>query len=135
MSGSQSSLGNAVNSSFRDPAGQLFVIDGRIIRIVNSSGVEDLRAFLDSTTARKFTDSGGLVRTDILEGTKARDLLENREINLLDTADAGIVVEHEQVPFQNFPYEWSAEMLHRAGRLTLDLAASLLYEGLGFKNG
>lgn len=134
MSGSQSSLGNAVNSSFRDPAGQLFVIDGRIIRIVNGSGVQDLRAFLDSTTARKFTDSGRLVGTDTLEATKARDLLEKREINLFDIADGSIVVEHEQIPFQNFPYEWSAEMLHSAGRLTLDLAESLLDEGLGLKD-
>jgi 2-polyprenyl-3-methyl-5-hydroxy-6-metoxy-1,4-benzoquinol methylase len=134
MSGSQSSLGNAVTSSFRDPAGRLFLIDGRIIRIVNSSGVPDLRAFLESSTSGQFIGSGRLVRTDILEATAASDLLEEGEINLFDPADGSIVVEHEQVPFQSFPYEWSPEMLHSAGRLTLDLAESLLDEGLGLKD-
>jgi 2-polyprenyl-3-methyl-5-hydroxy-6-metoxy-1,4-benzoquinol methylase len=133
MSGSRISLGNAVTASFRDPAGRLFVIDGRIIRIVNSSGVDDLKTFLESTTAGGFTESGRLVRTDILELNSARDLLEKIQIKPFDI-EGSIVVEHEKVPFQNFPYEWSAEMLHSAARLTLDLAESLLDEGLGLKD-
>ena len=132
--GSQPSLNNALTSSFRDPAGQLFVIGGRIIRKVNSSGVEDFRAFLDSATLRKFSKLGRLVRTDILDATKVREILETGDINLVNPTDDSLVVEHEKVPFQSFPYEWPAEMLHSAGQLTLDLAESLLDEGLGLKD-
>ena len=134
MSCSQSTPGNAVSASFRDPAGRLFAIDGRIIRIVNSHAVPDLLKFLESTTAQTFIASGRLVRSKILEATNARGLLNTGEINLLNPADNSIVVEHEKVPFQNFPYEWSAEMLHSAAGLTLDLAESLLDEGLGLKD-
>jgi hypothetical protein len=134
MSSSQSTPRNAVSVSFRDPAGRLFAIDGRIIRIVNSHAVPDILEFLESTTAQKFTASGRLVRSNILEPTNARELLDTGDINLLNPADNSIVVEHEKVPFQNFPYEWSAEMLHSAAGLTLDLAESLLDDGLGLKD-
>ncbi|MEK6321644.1 MAG: class I SAM-dependent methyltransferase [Acidobacteriota bacterium] len=135
MRSSQYSLSKAMPASFRDPAGRLFVIDGRIIRIVNSSGVRDLKAFLESTTSRKFIELGGLVRTDVLDSRTACNILEkSANSNLFDAADGSIIVEHEQVPFQNFPYEWPPEMLCSAGRLTLDFAESLLDEGLGLKD-
>lgn len=135
MGSSQTSLNNAATASFRDPAGRLFVIDGRIIRVVNSSGVQDLKAFFDSATSRKFIEQGQLVRTEILDATTAWPLFEKSGIkHPFDTADGSIVLEHEQVPFQNYPYEWSAEMLHSAGLLTLDFAESLLDEGLGLKD-
>jgi SAM-dependent methyltransferase len=46
-----------------------------------------------------------------------------------------MVVEHEQIPFRNYPHEWPPEMLHAAGMLTLELAESLLVDGLGLKDG
>ena len=44
------------------------------------------------------------------------------------------VFEHEKVEFVSYPYEWAPEMLHAAGRLTLDLARSCLREGYGLKD-
>lgn len=131
----QSSLNRAMPASFRDPAGRLFAIDGRIIRIVNRSGVRDLKAFLNSSTSRRFIELGSLVRTDILDARTAWSLFEkSANHNLFNNADGSMFVEHEKVPFQNFPYEWPPEMLYSAGSLTLDLAESLLDEGLGLKD-
>ena len=135
MGSTKASLNNTTMPSFRDPAGRLFVIDGRIIRVVNSSGVQDLKAFLDSTTSRKFIEQGRLVRSEILDAATAWSLFKKSGIDdAFYRTDGSVVVEHEQVPFQNFPYEWSPEMLHSAGLLTLDLAESLLDEGLGLKD-
>ena len=135
MSSSKSALNPATPASFRDPSGRLFVIDGRIIRVVNESGAADLEAFLDSTTSRRFTKSANLVRTEILDRSKAARLFERGELcGSVETIDRPLILEHEVVPFQNFPYEWPAEMLHSAALLTLDFAESLLEEGLGLKD-
>jgi SAM-dependent methyltransferase len=135
MKGSQSSSNASTLTSFRDPAGRLLIIDGRVLRIVNSTGVEDFRAFLNSTTARRFVEQGRLVRTEILDSSTARDVLANSQwSDRAGAADESIVAEHERVAFQSFPYEWPPEMLHAAGLLTLDLAESLLGEGLGLKD-
>ena len=134
MSGSQSSLGNVFTASFRDPAGRLCVIDGRLIRIVNRSAVSDLMDFLNSETARKLTESGQLVRSEILEFSQISSLLHQQMSGFFDIAEGSLFVEHERLPFQNFPYEWSPDMLHAAGRLTLDIVESLLDEGGGLKD-
>jgi SAM-dependent methyltransferase len=134
MKGPQFSSGKALTSSFRDPGGRLCVLDGRIIRVVNESAVADLRAFLKSATAGEFVASGHLVHTEILDAQEASNLLENSGLRVSGIVDRSLVVEHESLPFQNFPCEWSPEMLHAAARLTLDLAERLLDEGLGLKD-
>ena len=45
------------------------------------------------------------------------------------------VVEHQRVEFPSFAYEWCPEMLHEAGRLTIQIALDLLPEGIGLKDG
>lgn len=120
--------------SFRDPAGRVIVADERVFRVVNEAGLAHLREFLNSATARRFLESGSLVQTRFLS------LGEIGEINgaggRLLSFDIGgaAIVEHEKVSFQSYPYEWPPEMLYEAGRLTLDLAESLLNEGLGIKD-
>ena len=122
-------------TSFRDPAGRLFPVNGRILRAINPSGESDLRAFLNSAAARQLTDRGRLVRTTLLDPSQVVDLHnETEQLREPGWADATLHVEHERVPFQSFPYEWPPEMLHDAARLTLDLAESLMDEGFGLKD-
>jgi len=75
------------------------------------------------------------VRTTILDPASIERLATSGplagQFNLNEDA---IVAEHEQIPFQSFPYEWPPEMLHEAARLTLDLTESLLVESLGLKD-
>jgi 2-polyprenyl-3-methyl-5-hydroxy-6-metoxy-1,4-benzoquinol methylase len=122
-------------ASFRDPAGRLLKIDGQIIRIINRSGAADLEVFLASATAKKFTHEGRLVSTEFLNAVEVESLSSHPEVKRLraEMEDAS-VVRHEAVPFTTYPYEWPAQMLHAAGSLTLDLAESLLDEGMGLKD-
>ncbi len=106
-----------VGGSFRDPAGRLIDADGRLLRLVHPDGVAPLQAFLRSASGRAFMETKRVIATSVLE-----------------TTDAGLMLEHERVPFASFPYEWPPEMLQAAGRLTLELAESLLAEGLGLKD-
>ena len=120
--------------SFRDPGGALCAIDGRIVRIV-AAGAPDLEIFLSSKAAQKYVNSGQVVRTTILTGSQGVDVLAHAEIERAYTDLNGrMLVEHERIPFPSYPYEWTPEMLHAAGLLTLDLAQSLRGEGLGLKD-
>ncbi len=128
--------GTQLAASFRDPAGTLFSLDGRILRIVTAYGHSDAAAFLDSKLARSWMDSGRIVPTRVLDDREAAGLLALPKIKALyDTANGRMLLEHERVTFPSFPYEWPPEMLHAAGALTLELAAELLREGLGLKDG
>ncbi|HXE89543.1 MAG TPA: methyltransferase domain-containing protein [Terriglobales bacterium] len=127
----------ATRASFRDPAGRLFRIDGRILRLVQPDARADLEAFLASAVARRLAGEGRLVHTEVVDRNAALALL-NRDSDaaaLLAAHPDALVVEHEAIEFPSYPYEWPPEMLHEAGRLTLDLAQALLADGLGLKDG
>ena len=122
-------------TSFRDPAGQLIPLNGRILRVINQTGQPDLRAFLDSARSRQLIEAGRLVRTQVLDHADARTALAGTGLlEQFGEPGAALVLEHERVPFPSFPYEWPPEMLHEAGLLTLDLAESLLDDGFGLKD-
>lgn len=120
------------NISFRDPAGRVMNIDGRIIRAVYKSGEKVLKEFLNSAAADKYINSGNLVNTTIMDDG-IKDLHGIKSISHI-FENSSMVVEHERIPFQSFPYEWPAEMLHAAGCLTLNFAADLLKENFGLKD-
>ena len=120
-------------ASFRDPAGQLFRIGDRLIRVVGAAGLDDFSAFSQSAAARSFTADGRLVSARLLSSDERRALSDvPRLAGVLGQAAA--VVEHERLWFPSYPYEWPAEMLHAAALLTLDLALTTLDEQQGLKD-
>src|SRR5215510_4665472 len=120
--------------SFRDPDGRLLLIDDRVLRIVNKTGAANLNAFLASAVAKQFVAAGQLARTG-LPGEDSVKLLSKYLQHGSGSDEAPeAVFEHERIAFPSYPYEWAPEMLHRAGRLTLDLAESVLTEGFGLKD-
>ena len=125
-----------ITASFRDPAGSLFRYGSRVLRVVNSIGVADLEAFLKSKVGQQQMLAGSVVPTTVLNAVECAALLADPSVReLFDSRGGKMIVEHDRVDFPSFPYEWTAEMLHAAGMLTLDLAQSLLAEGLGLKDG
>jgi SAM-dependent methyltransferase len=125
-----------ITASFRDPAGSLFHYQGRVLRVVNAIGAADLEAFLMSQSGQKLMAAGTVIPTRALGAAECRELLSEPAIRELYDARGGqMVLEHDRVDFPSFPYEWTAEMLHAAGLLTLDLAEALLADGLGLKDG
>jgi SAM-dependent methyltransferase len=123
-------------SSFRDPAGQLFRLNGCVLRLVRSAGIQDVTAFLHSSVGQQLLQTGRVVGTEILDAARAQAALALSQGRALAVSLHGaLVLQHERIPFPSFPYEWPPEMLHTAGMLTLDLAQELLPEGLGLKDG
>lgn len=121
--------------SFRDPAGHVFASNGRIFRVMKSAAANELRGFLASKTARRFRDLNQIVGTNFLEIEPVEHLIVSHDPKgEMENDHSLVVVEHERVPFQSFPYEWTPQMLYAAGCLTLDLADSLLAEGFGLKD-
>jgi hypothetical protein len=88
--------------------------------------VEHVKAFLGSKTADRFERTGRVVSSRVLD--------ESESEAFLDRGSDGLAIEHEPIRFQSYPYEWAPEMLYAACELTLDLADSLLDEGLGLKD-
>ncbi|MDQ3803150.1 MAG: class I SAM-dependent methyltransferase [Acidobacteriota bacterium] len=122
-------------ASFRDPAGRLLVVDGRVVRVITPPAEAELRAILESGVLRKFLAEGKLVGTEILDAAAAESLSAKDEVRgVLEDFGPHVFVEHERIPFATFPYEWTPEMLYAAAELTLDLAERLLPEGFGLKD-
>lgn len=125
-----------ISASFRDPAGSLFLYEDRVLRVVNTLGAAELEDFLGSSSGKSLIAAGSVVSTTALEPAELRALLDHdpsvRE--LYEAIQGQIILEHERVQFQSFPYEWTPEMLHAAAVLTLDIAQTLLAEGFGLKD-
>jgi SAM-dependent methyltransferase len=119
-------------ASFRDPAGRVAIVDNRVFRAVAPGGHPNLHAYLKSRTVKDLVDQGRIVSTRVLDQSEARDVLH--VLGVFDDTGEWIALEHEAIAFPSFAYEWPAEMLAAAGRLTLDLAETLLPEGLGVKD-
>ncbi len=119
-------------------------MDDRVLRLVHPDAVERVETLLASPTLGRLEEQGHLVGTQALDGDGEEDALQR--IDALgrsapgpgdprtQDARAGLVLEHERIPFPSYPHEWPAEMLHAASELTLDLAQALTDEGLGLKD-
>lgn len=119
---------------FRDPGGSLLVEGDRILRAIRPSGLADLEAFLDSPCARKLMETDWVVRTEILKIGELGKSFSPDTRKLYNDFGSTALVEHERIEFPSYPYEWPLEMLHAAGRRTLDVALTLLPHGLGLKD-
>jgi SAM-dependent methyltransferase len=121
--------------SLRDPGGQTCMLDKRFLRIVNSDGLHELTAFLRCPLLPRFIGSNQLVNSSVLDAAATAELLVQRGVReLYEDCEGVSIIEHDRVEFPSFPYEWSPEMLHAAGKLTLDLAENLVEEGWGLKD-
>lgn len=120
--------------SFRDPSGHVVVSGDRVLRFVKDRGKDHLLAFLASPAATRMVNARILIQTSIVAGALAEELLNAHSQHRFASRDVSLVVEHEKVTFQSFPYEWPPEMLHAAARLTLRIAEEVLPEGFWLKD-
>lgn len=125
----------SVATSFRDPGGFCTAVKGHILRVVEPGHVAQVEGFLNSACARKFAASGKLIPARLLAKTEVAQWLQSPEFaRALNGRSVGAVFEHERIEFPAFPCEWSPEMLHAAGELTLDLALDALRCGYLLKD-
>jgi ribosomal protein L11 methylase PrmA len=107
-------------ASYRDPAGHVHSIDGRIYRSVLAPGLENYRQARDSGFLARASASGRLV-----EGVEVdASVLEG------EAPDALHVVEHPRLAFISYPYCWSFGGLRAAAVLTIDLHLDALESDL-----
>jgi SAM-dependent methyltransferase len=119
-----------IHASFRDPGGQLLIVDGRVIRMVFAEGLDDIELFLSSSFSRTLMEQERIVGTRIVDTNQVPVAVHQSDV----VSGARIILEHPKIFFPSYPSEWPAEMLHAAAELTLDLAAGYRVESLGVKD-
>jgi len=108
-------------ASFRDPANQVFYVDGEVRRGLRGAAVDDWRALAGSEFFARLTAAGQICPTEEVPGPAP------------DGFD--LVLRHERVPFVSYPYEWTFSMLRDAALLHLDILLAALAERLVTKDG
>jgi ribosomal protein L11 methylase PrmA len=108
--------------SFRDPAGQVFTIDGKVYRSIFKLGVDDYQAARDAGIFDKLFKKGYM--------------LPHKELDSCDFAPNGTVhcLEHEKLPFVSYPWEWPFSMLKDAALLHLDAMEELIKDGFWLRD-
>jgi len=115
--------------SFRDPSGQLIINGNRVFRVVGEAASDATKKVLAAPLTAELIAKKLLVATKQIDGDEVLP-----QLNGSMPQGAPIVLEHEQIGFVSYPYEWPPEMLNAAGELTLDLMERLLAETYGLKD-
>ncbi len=112
--------GLALKSSFRDPAGHVFVEDGIVKRAVTETGISEYYSFLLS----------GLYNDLAADGLIVKHIEEKKRPAAPGSA---ITIVPEQIGFVSYPYEWSFSQLKDAALLTLEIQRRALLRGMSLK--
>jgi len=107
-------------ASYRDPAGHVHLLDGKVYRSILPPGAANYQAARDSGFLESATRDGRLI-----DGREVDPSLLAHE-----ALDAVRVIEHPRIPFISYPYCWSFYGLRAAALLTLDLHLDALERGL-----
>src|SRR5277367_2156819 len=100
-------------ATFRDPAGSLRIHGEQVLRTIHPHYAAESLRFLQSDLARRWTEEGRLVASQVLSAE----------------ADQPLLLEHPRVFFPSYPWEWTPSQWVAAGELTLELCSQLLREG------
>ena len=92
--------------SFRDPAGRVFVSEGRILRTVMPQSAAAYEGARDSGLLARLIGSGLMVGAEEVDPAALAQ----------DAAAPSYLLEHPRIPFVTYPYEWSFP-LHKAAAL------------------
>jgi ribosomal protein L11 methylase PrmA len=112
----------ALNASFRDPSGFLFVRDGVLFRQVNRLYADDYARLMDSGLYARLVKAGLLI-----PHTESDQKPANPELSFM-------VIRPERIPFISYPYEWSFGQLKDAALATLSIQKRALKLGLSLKD-
>ena len=111
-----------VASSFRDPSGFVFFLNGAIYRQINKSYQENYDLLIKSGLYDKLVSLGYLIPHQEVELTKI-------------SAEAYKIIQPQKIPFISYPYEWCFSMLKAAALLTLTIQKTALEYGCSLKDG
>lgn len=103
-------------ASFRDPAGHVYDVDGRIFRTVTDRAVSDYKFIRDSGVLDRLVAEGRIIGAEEVEPAVLGQI----------SSGVRVVLEHPRLPFVSYPYEWPFPVLKAAALLHLDLQIELL---------
>jgi len=116
----------AIDASFRDPSGFLFMREGVLYRQVNQIYAEDYTRLMDSGLYAKLVKAGLLI--------SHAESGEGQAFQAAEPAVAFKTVRPEIVPFISYPYEWSFGELKDAALATLSIQKRALKLGMSLKD-
>ena len=103
--------------SFRDPSGQIYEFNKRIIRIIKKSGAKRYNHLNSIKIIEESIDNGFLIKTkDVTDEFKKTNDDQNNVYYL----------EHERLDYISYPYEWSFYQLKDAALHHLNFQLFLL---------
>jgi hypothetical protein len=108
--------------SFRDPAGQVFSVDQRILRTVHGAAVAPARQLLDSPLFHELAQRQWIPATSIVDASESRQLHEAM-------GQPELILEHERLRYISYPYEWPFHLLRKAALFHLDVHLLALQHG------
>lgn len=122
----------AVPGSFRDPGNRVFRLSERdrqtrILRGIDDAHMTSLSALFDKPFFSEWQASGAVV------GTRLLDESDPDARAILSQGWAG-VLEHDEISFVSYPYEWSFSMLRAAALHHLKLMETALENGWTIKD-
>lgn len=126
-----SAIALANTGSFRDPTGKVYelglqgddFVSNRILRGVNDETLDFHKEFLSSPFFSSLVQANKIVKTEILTDEGDASVRQ-----VLSDGWSG-VIEHEEIPYISYPYEWSFSMLRQAALLHLEILESSLENG------
>ncbi len=107
-------------ASFRDPAGHVYDVAGRIYRTVSERAASDYEFVRDSGFLEAGRTNGTIIGAAEVDASST-GIKENRLV---------YVLEHPRLDFISYPYEWSFSLLKRAALFHLDLHLQALDSGI-----
>lgn len=110
--------------SFRDVAGNIYEIDGRVFRTVNACAGADYEAVRDSGLIAESINRGFLIASEEVDPSTLPSELQ----------DAAYVLEHDCIPYVSYPYEWSFSQLKAAALHHLDFQLFLFENGVSLSD-
>jgi hypothetical protein len=113
---------NIVSSSFRDPSGFVFLLEGVFYRQINESYRDNYESLISSNLYQNLVDS--------------ELLISHKEVDLknLKDPDAYKYLQPDPIAFISYPYEWSFSQLKDAALATLSIQKTALKYGMSLKD-
>ncbi len=107
--------------SFRDPAGGVFFSNGSVFRSMSEEVREEVNKLFDSYFFQKLMGAGDVIQSHLIKNTF--------------DIPGETIIQHENIPFISYPFEWSFSMLKDAALSTLNLLKTCIQNGFILKDG
>ena len=110
------------NTSYKDPAGFVFCLDGVVYRQINNCAKKDYDLLINSGLYKKLAEN--------------KMLISHEEVCIEKEPDANAYkyIKPEQIKYISYPYEWAFSALKDAALLTLKIQKTALKYGMTLKD-